>query len=135
MADNLLMIFVKNLVPGMVKTRLAEDVGMMLALDVYQELVNHTARTARKAPADRWVLYSEYVEVEDIFDDEHFDYGLQEGQALGERMSRAFQQAFDKGYSRVILIGSDCYDLKGKHLEEAFDQLEIHDLVVGPASD
>ena len=135
MADNFLIIFVKNLVPGMVKTRLAEDIGMFLALDVYQELVNHTAKVVRKVDADKMVFYSEYVEVEDVFEGEDFEYNVQQGGPLGERLQNAFQYAFDKGYSRVTVIGSDCYDLKSKHLEEALDQLEIHDLVVGPAKD
>ena len=39
MTDSLLMIFVKNLIPGMVKTRLAKDIGIDAALDVYMELV------------------------------------------------------------------------------------------------
>jgi rSAM/selenodomain-associated transferase 1 len=135
MADNFLIIFVKNLVPGMVKTRLAEDVGMFLALDVYQELVSHTAKTVRNVEADKMVFYSEYVEVEDVFEGDDFEYSVQMGNSLGERMQNAFQHAFDKGYSRVTIIGSDCYDLKKKHLEEAFDQLEINDVVVGPAED
>jgi hypothetical protein len=135
MADNFLIIFVKNLVPGMVKTRLAEDIGMFLALDVYQELVNHTAKVVKKVDADKMVFYSEYVEVEDAFDGEDFEYSIQQGNTLGERMKNAFQLAFDKGYSRVTIIGSDCYDLKKRHLDEAFDQLEINDVVVGPAKD
>ncbi len=135
MADNFLIIFVKNLVPGMVKTRLAKDVGMFLALDVYQELVNHTAKIVRKVDADKMVFYSEYVEVEDAFEGEDFDYNVQTGLSLGDRMKNAFDHAFEKGYSRVTIIGSDCYDLKKKHLEEAFDQLEINDVVIGPAED
>ncbi|MEQ9231624.1 MAG: TIGR04282 family arsenosugar biosynthesis glycosyltransferase [Cyclobacteriaceae bacterium] len=125
----------KNLIPGMVKTRLAKDVGMFLALDIYQELVNHTAKVVRKVDADKMVFYSEYVEVEDAFEGEDFEYSVQTGNSLGERMQNAFQHAFDKGYSRVTIIGSDCYDLKAKHLEQAFDQLEINDIVVGPAKD
>lgn len=135
MSDNFLIIFVKNLVPGMVKTRLAEDIGMFLALDVYQELVNNTAKVIKKVEADKVVFYSEYVEVEDPFDAEDIEYSIQHGNTLGERMQHAFQYAFDKGYTRVTIIGSDCYDLKKKHLEEAFDQLEINDIVVGPAKD
>ena len=76
MGDDLLIIFVKNLVPGMVKTRLAEDVGMFLALDVYQELVNNTAKVAKKVDVDKIVFYSEYVEVEDAFDAENIEYHI-----------------------------------------------------------
>jgi len=81
------------------------------------------------------VFYSEYVEVEDAFDGEDFEYSIQHGSTLGERMQNAFKLAFDKGYSRVTIIGSDCYDLKKKHLDQAFDLLEINDVVVGPAQD
>lgn len=135
MADNFLIIFVKNLVPGMVKTRLAEKIGMFLALDVYQELVAHTSDVINKVDADKMVFYSEYVEVEDLFDGEDIEYNVQTGNTLGERMQNAFQYAFDKGYSRVTIIGSDCYDLSVTHLDEAIDQLEVNDVVVGPAKD
>ena len=46
MSKNLLIIFVKNLVPGHVKTRLAEEIGIDGALDVYQFLVEHTSDEA-----------------------------------------------------------------------------------------
>ncbi|MCP4460788.1 MAG: glycosyltransferase [Cytophagales bacterium] len=135
MADNFLIIFVKNFIPGMVKTRLAEKIGMFLALDVYQELVAYTSDVVSKADADKMVFYSEYVEVEDMFQGEDTEYNIQSGNSLGGKMQNAFQHAFDRGYSRVTIIGSDCHELEPKHLEEAFDQLEINDVVVGPAKD
>ena len=135
MADNFLIIFVKNFVPGMVKMRLAEKIGMFLALDVYQELVAYTGEVVGQVEADKIVFYSEYVEVEDMFEGEDFEYNVQTGEKLGERMQNAFQYAFDKGYSRVTIIGSDCHQLTPKHLDEAFDQLEINDVVIGPAKD
>ena len=70
MSDSLLMIFVKNLIPGMVKTRLAEDIGIDGALDVYMELVRHTNEVADKISTDKAIYYSEYVEIEDIWDTE-----------------------------------------------------------------
>ena len=135
MADNFLIIFVKNFVPGLVKTRLAEKIGMFLALDVYQELVAYTGEVVGQVEADKMVFYSEYVEVEDMFEGENFEYNVQMGNSLGERMQNAFQYAFDKGYSRVTIIGSDCHQLTPKHLDETFDQLEINDVVIGPAQD
>jgi len=135
MADNFLIIFVKNFIPGMVKTRLAEKIGMFVALDVYQELVAYTSDVVGAVEADKMVFYSEYVEVEDMFNGEDTEYNVQTGNSLGERMKNAFQYAFDKGYSRVTIIGSDCHQLTPKHLDEAFDQLEINDVVVGPAQD
>lgn len=134
MDNNLLMIFVKNLIPGMVKTRLAKDIGIEKALDVYQELIHHTHKITKKIEVDKAVYYSEYVEVEDIWGDEHYDHKLQKGLELGTKMSTAFDEAFDS-YTRVIIIGSDCYQLSSKMIQTAFEMLEEHDVVVGPAKD
>lgn len=134
MSDSLLMIFVKNLIPGMVKTRLAEDIGIDKALDVYQELVHHTHKITKKLEVDKAVYYSEYVEMEDIWDNGDFKLTSQKGFTLGEKMSNAFDEAFDS-YNKVVIIGSDCYDLSSKHIRLAFEMLEENDVVVGPAKD
>ncbi|WP_425393146.1 TIGR04282 family arsenosugar biosynthesis glycosyltransferase [Ekhidna sp.] len=128
------MIFVKNLIPGMVKTRLAEDIGIDKALDVYQELVHHTHKITKKLEVDKSVFYSEYVEIEDIWDNGDFKLTSQKGFTLGEKMSNAFDEGFDS-YNKVIIIGSDCYDLSSKHIKLAFEMLEENDVVVGPAKD
>ena len=134
MTDSLLMIFVKNLIPGMVKTRLAEDIGIFKALEVYQELIYHTHKITKKIEADKSVHYSEYVEVEDVWSDEHFSHKLQKGHSLGEKMANAFDEGFDS-YKKVVIIGSDCYELSGKVIKTACAMLEEHDVVVGPAKD
>lgn len=135
MIDSLLMIFVKNLIPGMVKTRLANDIGIDRALDVYLALVHHTNRITDKLDTvDKAVYYSEYVEVEDVWDTEKYALTVQKGNDLGERMKIAFDEAFDS-YNKVVIIGSDCYELTPKTIQEAFNKLEEKDLVVGPAED
>lgn len=134
MKDTLLMIFVKNLIPGMVKTRLAKDIGIDKALDVYQELIYHTHDITRKLPYQKAVYYSEYVEIEDVWEDDNFDHKVQKGAELGEKMRNAFDEAFD-AHHFVGIIGSDCYELTQAHLQTAFEMLEEHDLVIGPAKD
>ncbi|MEQ9403001.1 MAG: TIGR04282 family arsenosugar biosynthesis glycosyltransferase [Cyclobacteriaceae bacterium] len=134
MSDSLLMIFVKNLIPGMVKTRLAKDIGIDRALDVYMELVSHTNKITQKIDTDKTVYYSEYVEVEDVWDTDKYALSVQKGNTLGEKMTVAFDEAFDS-YNKVVIIGSDCYELTPKTIQEAFLQLEEHDVVVGPATD
>jgi len=118
----------------MVKTRLAKDIGIHKALDVYNELVHHTHKITKKVEADKAVYYSEYVEIEDIWDDGSFKPQVQKGNSLGEKMSTAFDEAFDS-YKKVVIIGSDCYDLSTKIINTAFEMLEEHDVVVGPAKD
>ncbi len=135
MDKSLLIIFVKNLVPGHVKTRLAEEIGIDGALDVYQYLVEHTAEITEELEVDKAVFYSEYVEIEDIWDDSQYKLLIQKGKSLGERMSNAFQKAFEMGYEKVVLIGSDSIETSEKHLTEAFKQLGENSYVIGPAKD
>ena len=134
MSDSLLMIFVKNLIPGMVKTRLAEDIGIDGALDVYLELVKYTNEVADKVNTDKAIYYSEYVEIEDIWDTEKYALKVQKGNDLAAKMTNAFDEAFDS-YNKAIIIGSDCFDITPGIIQEAFKALDENDLVVGPAKD
>lgn len=135
MSKNLLIIFVKNLIPGSVKTRLAAEIGIEGALDVYQFLVECTSEMATEVESDRVVYYSEYIELDDVFDQELFTFQVQRGNDLGVRMLNAFKDSFALGYDKVVVIGSDCFELKSDHIEEAFDHLENNEVVIGPASD
>lgn len=134
-SENLLIIFVKNLIPGNVKTRLAKDIGIDGALDVYQYLVEHAYEITRDLDYPKAVFYSEYVEIEDIWDTEKYKLFVQKGKDLGERMLNAFAHAFERKFKKVVVMGSDCFELKPVHIEEAFEQLDHHDIVIGPATD
>ena len=134
MTDSLLMIFVKNLIPGMVKTRLAKDIGIDAALDIYSQLVEQTNEIADKITTDKTIYYSEYVEIEDIWDTEKYSLKVQKGNDLGEKMLNAFDEAFDS-YNKVVIIGSDCFELTPEIIADAFKSLEDFDVVVGPATD
>lgn len=132
---NLVIIFVKNLIPGNVKTRLAKDIGIDGALDVYQFLVEHTYEITKDLEYSKAVFYSEYVEIEDTWDTEEYHLLIQKGADLGDRMLNAFKHSFDKDFEKVVIIGTDCFELKPDHIEEAFDQLDENDVVIGPATD
>ena len=54
---------------------------------------------------------------------------------LGQRMKTAFDEAFDEGYNKVIIIGSDVYSLSELIIQQAFHELNYHDVVIGPALD
>ena len=60
---------------------------------------------------------------------------LQKGADLGERMQHAFETAFDQGYEKVIIIGSDLFELKPTHITTAFEVLESHEVAIGPSLD
>ncbi len=137
MSKNLLIIFVKNPELNKVKTRLAKSVGGQNALTVYHKLLEHTHATAAamEMPAEKQVWYSSKIDRTDLWESGDFEKHLQQGESLGARMEKAFRDAFETGYARVVIIGSDCPDLQPSHLDEAFGSLEQNDAVVGPAED
>jgi hypothetical protein len=128
-----IIIFYRNAVYGTVKTRLAATVGKDAALRIYQKLVNHTHQVTLPLEVEKVVYCSDRIE-DDVWR-EPFYKQLQRGQDLGARMSLAFQEAFDAGCHRVVIIGTDCFELTTPVLEEAFRQLESHEAVIGPAMD
>jgi len=50
-------------------------------------------------------------------------------------MLDGFRIAFEDGYDKVVIIGSDCPGIDTEYLNEAFAALNEHDVVVGPATD
>lgn len=132
---NLLLIFTRNPELGKVKKRLAADIGDSAALELYNLLLKHTMEVTKNLPCEKIVYYSERIEEGDIWEDSIFQKKVQRGDDLGARMRNAFSDGFDAGYSHIVLIGSDIYDLKNGDLENAFLELEVYDHVIGPAQD
>ena len=132
MNNTLLIVFVKNATVGKVKTRLAKTVGNTNALYVYKALLRLTENVARSVNADKHVYFSETIETETW---NGFKKHIQHGTDLGQRMQNAFNVAFNQGYNRVVLIGSDLPDLEANDVETAFNTLLTHKTVFGPAVD
>ncbi|PCJ98825.1 MAG: glycosyltransferase [Flavobacteriaceae bacterium] len=132
---NLLLIFTRNPELGKCKTRLAAVVGDKVALEIYRFLLQHTVKFSKNIKAQKEVYYSEEIWGNDIWDNDIFDKKLQQGLDLGERMSNAFKTGFKAGFNKIIVIGSDMYDLSTIEMDYAFEQLDTHDYVVGPAED
>ena len=133
--NNVILVFVKNPILGHVKTRLAKSIGDSKALQVYQSLLQITKNVTEALPCDRQVWYSQSVEENDLWDKNIYSKFLQKGDDLGKRMQFAFEQAFEDGYSKVIIIGSDCPDLSPQLINKAFEALNNHQTVIGPSED
>lgn len=135
MSKSLLIIFVKNPELGKVKTRLAATVGNEVALAIYYQLLSKTRSVTGLVPADKVVYYSEYIDRDDLWDNDRYHKALQQGENLGNRMKQAFCKAFDEGYEKVCIIGSDCMEISCDLIKEAFQKLENSPAVVGPSND
>ena len=148
----LLLLFLKEPLPGEVKTRLAATVGAEQAATVYRAMVRlllmqlsgleqchlrfcYTPDDAHDA-IQFWIL-PEIMDTPEIkLNLEHIDFRAQGGGDLGARLTRAARQAFQEGYQKVAFIGSDCIELSSRWIQAAFAQLnDTHDAVIGPTPD
>ena len=135
MSKNLLIIFTRNPELGKVKTRLAKAIGEENALTIYKTLLDRTERTTRNLSCDKAVYYSVKIREHDIWDASIYQKHQQHGDDLGVRMHNAFFEAFNNNYDKVVIIGSDLYDLNPSHINKAFKALDKNDIVIGPAHD
>ncbi len=131
----LLIIFCKNPELGKVKTRIAATLGEEKALAIYYKLINYTQQITAPLPFDKVVYYSNFIDREDNWSNDHFKKALQKGNDLGERMKHAFSESFGQGFSSVCIIGTDCIEITEKIILDAFEVLEKTDAVLGPAKD
>lgn len=132
MNKNLLIVFVKNIILGKVKTRLAKTIGDLGAFAIYTELFAITEKASQKVSSDRHIYFSDVIIPSKWENDAKF---VQEGENLGEKMKNAFQQGFDKGYENIVLIGSDLPNISKDIIESGFKSLQNNDVVFGPAED
>ena len=136
--SNCLIIFTRYPEPGKTKTRLIPALGAKQAAKLQQTFTESTIQNAQ--------TLSNSVQIE-----VHFAGGTtrkmqdwlgqnlilkpQSQGDLGQRMAASFQQAFESGNQRVVIIGIDCPELTPLLLEKAFTLLQNQDLVLGKALD
>jgi rSAM/selenodomain-associated transferase 1 len=133
MASEHLIVFVKNPIPGQVKTRIARTVGDARAVEVYKHLLRYTQQLVSTVSGRCVVYYGDQINPDDGWNG-HDKY-IQTGADLGERMLHAFREQFAEGATKVVIIGSDCLTITPDHVRQAFAALETTDLVIGPATD
>lgn len=136
MRPHVLCLFTRTPRPGACKTRLIPDLGADGACAAHIELVEGQLRRLDKMGVTKslWITdMSAFVQNWA----KQFDYELHEqvGADLGARMGFAFTDEFARGAERVVLIGGDCPDIDARYIDEAFNALLTHDLVLGPAKD
>jgi rSAM/selenodomain-associated transferase 1 len=131
------LVFVRAPEAGRVKTRLAATLGNEGALRVYRRLAEHTVREARSVDAELRIHFTPAGKEHEVraWLGDGARYLAQAGGGLGERMEEAFRAAFADGAGRVVIVGSDLPGLSAALLRRAFDALDEHPAVLGPARD
>lgn len=135
-----LIIFARYPEPGKVKTRLMPAVGAEGAARIYREMAEYTLAQARAAAQMKGValqlwLTGGHRDALKPWLGQDISYHPQPEGELGDRLTFAFQSAFEAGYHAAIAIGTDCPSLDSYFLLQAFEALDNHDLVLGPATD
>jgi rSAM/selenodomain-associated transferase 1 len=139
LADQL-TIFTRYPEPGLTKTRLIGALGEEGAAKLQKELTEKTVQKIDPLVKTSTVEPVIYFEGGDLASMQSWLgpdrlYKPQGHGNLGEKLKKAFDDAFSAGAQRVVTIGCDCPDLNKEHIGRAFDALYLKDLVLGPASD
>lgn len=132
MSKELLIVFVKNIKLGKVKTRLAKSIGDEGAFQVYKQLVEITERETTQVKSDQRIYFSDVVVDEKWPKTAKY---VQKGADLGQKMQNAFEKGFKDGHEKIVLIGSDLPDISASIIHKAFDELTNNEIVFGPAED
>lgn len=130
------MVLMKNPVKGKVKTRLAATTGEDKALAIYNLLLKQTKSIVSELNnCEIAIFYSDFINHNDLWvKGSNLKY-LQSGNNLGERMNNAFEVSFKNDYEKIIIIGTDCYEITTEIIENGFLALTKNDIVIGPATD
>ncbi len=139
-ARRCLLVFTRYPEPGVTKTRMIPVLGAegaaKLQLDMTNQVLSAVRRWRRRADDTIVVSFSggSSVAMAEAFGGD-VTYVAQGEGSLGDRLYQAFQRAHDEGFQEIVAIGADCPSVDAAVLNLAFDALNAHDVVIGPAAD
>lgn len=127
-------MFVKEPKVGYVKTRLAKDTGDKFATDLYKLFVKDLINSLQNYGGDfKLCAYPKLDIVNKEFG--NFNNFLQQDGDLGIKIKATFEEQFDVGYKKIVLIGSDTLHITKETIKISFEKLNNHDIVLGPSAD
>ncbi|MCP4971539.1 MAG: glycosyltransferase [Arcobacter sp.] len=127
-------MFVKEPKQGFVKTRLSKTCGEDFTLNLYKCFVKDLICTLKNSNFDfKLCAYPNLKKVNDEFG--NYNNFLQVKGDLGIKMKKSFEQQFDLGYEKIVLIGSDTPHISNDMIINSFLKLNENDIVLGPSID
>lgn len=137
---NRLIVFTRYPEAGTTKTRLIPALGAEGAATLQRQMTEYTLSQVNALQRDRPME----IDIRFAGGDRArmqswlgggYTYQPQGTGDLGTRMAQALSDGFAAGSDRLLVIGTDCPGLDALTLNQAFEQLNTADLVVGPATD
>lgn len=137
--DCALAVYVKNPATQTVKTRLAAITSEEEAKEFYQLSLNCLKEDLAELSSncDVFICPSSFID-QSWAQVEWPDYQVLpqiDSPNLGARINTTFRELSQKGYQKILLIGSDAPSLPRSHLVECLEQLQTKNSVIGPAED
>ena len=120
---------------GTTKTRLYDFMSPTEAVNIQKKLLKKNYDLLAETNRELLVCHdgnnSDDKEMAELISCDKFYY--QKGDNLGDKMYNALEEVILD--SKVILLGSDIFNLDKDIIEEAFEKLETHDVVINPSED
>jgi len=133
--NRLLMVFIKDSSKYPVKTRLKTSIGKNKSIWVYNQILKKTALVLKNIKTDIAVFHYNSIISKNPFKNFSKWNKIQIGENLGKKISNAFNWGFEKGYKKIIIIGSDLWDLNEEIINTGFIELNKNKVVIGPSID
>ena len=137
--NNALVLFAKAPIAGEVKTRLQPEITPENSARLQEAMIkdsislmseiNNVEKTIYFLPIEKKYVFEKFI------DGLPFHLNCQNGIDLGKKMENSFHDLFNKGFFRVVVIGTDSPALPKEYISKAFIDLNNADLVIGPSID
>jgi rSAM/selenodomain-associated transferase 1 len=136
-SDRVLVIMAKAPRPGAVKTRLTPNLSPEAVIDFYRCLLDDTLALARSLSDVEVAIMCPDSDVSDLatLAGREASVVAQKGEGLAAGLTSVFAHFAERHQRRIIAFNSDSPHLPRSVLEDAFEALAKHDLVVGPTHD
>jgi rSAM/selenodomain-associated transferase 1 len=136
-SDRVLVIMAKAPRPGTVKTRLTPSLPLQAVTEFYRCLLDDTLALARSLGGVEIAIMCPDSDVDELARLAGHGVGVvaQKGTGLAAGLSSVFTHFAEGRQRRIIAFNSDSPHLPRSVLEEAFETLAVHDVVVGSTYD
>ncbi len=135
--ERVLVIMAKAPRPGAVKTRLASSLSRAAVTAFYCCLLDDTLALARSLSNVEVAIMCPDTDVNELAQlaGNEVNVVAQKGEGLAAGLTSVFAHFAEGNQRRVIAFNSDSPHLPRSVLEDAFERLAAHDVVVGPTHD
>ncbi|MGH1536830.1 MAG: TIGR04282 family arsenosugar biosynthesis glycosyltransferase [Gammaproteobacteria bacterium] len=136
--ENIIICFCKHPEDGLVKSRLAKDLGAQRATKIYTTLLQETLNNMISSRF-KIILYCYPDTLHPALEHYRDKYSLtlekQHDGNLGMKMYKAIMNYLNEN-TNVVLIGSDCLEIDAAYIQKAFEELNSgNDIVLSPTED